>query len=114
MFGVIFWAIVGIGIVLVVIAVVTYALILRRGYRVGTHGLVQRSHLTCPRCHQGFDYDWVPGASLTSVRLGTKRYMKCPLCGRGATFDLYGTMIARTPESSSISARVAPPPPSPP
>ncbi|MGI0071968.1 MAG: hypothetical protein ACRECT_07910 [Thermoplasmata archaeon] len=97
MFGPIFWAVVGVGIALVIIAVVFYVQVLRRGRSLGTTGAVQRSHLTCPKCHQEFDYDWVPGVSLTAVRLGTSRYMACPLCGRWSTFDIYGGMVARTP-----------------
>ena len=44
--------------------------------------------LTCPHCHREFDYDLIPGASVTAVRLGTSRYMRCPLCQRFARFDL--------------------------
>jgi len=42
--------------------------------------------LHCPHCDRDFDYDLVPGMSVTAVRLGRSRYMRCPLCHRFATF----------------------------
>lgn len=45
--------------------------------------------LTCPHCGGHFEYEYIPGASASAVRLGTKRYMKCPLCSRWGTFDLH-------------------------
>ncbi len=84
----------GIGVVVIVLLVVFYLYVLRRNRAEGSGGLVTRSRLTCPKCHQTFDYDYVPGASLTALRLGTSRYMACPLCGRWSTFDLAST---RTP-----------------
>ena len=42
----------------------------------------------CPRCDRDFEYDLIPGMSVTAVRLGTSRYMRCPLCHRFATFRL--------------------------
>ena len=99
-----------IGIAVIVVALVLYAFILARGRRVGTRGIVQRSHLRCPKCRQAFDYDWVPGASFTAVRLGPARYKACPLCHRWSTFDLYGNLIARTPAGSGTT----PPPIAPP
>ena len=51
--------------------------------------------LTCPHCHREFDYDWYPGASLSAVRLGDRRYLKCPLCGKWGTFDIYHTIVRR-------------------
>jgi len=44
--------------------------------------------LRCPHCHREFDYDLIPGASLTALRLGTSRYMRCPLCQKFGLFDL--------------------------
>ena len=74
---------------LLVVIVLFYLLSARRNRRFGTHGVVQQSRLTCPKCHQTFDYEWVPGAALTAVRLGTSRYMACPLCHKWSTFDIY-------------------------
>jgi DNA-directed RNA polymerase subunit RPC12/RpoP len=80
--------------ILAVIALVVW-LATRRGARLGTPGILQRSRLSCSRCGQEFDYDWFPGASLTALRLGRGRYMACPCCHRWSYFDLYGTMVAR-------------------
>ena len=37
------------------------------------------------RCSQGhlFTTLWIPGASIKAVRLGFKRYQRCPVCERG-------------------------------
>jgi hypothetical protein len=90
---------------LVVVLAIWLSLVARRGRAVGTRGLVQRSRLTCPRCHETFNYDWVPGGSFTSVRLGKGRYMACPLCQKWSYFDIYDTMVARTepPESNIVT-----------
>jgi hypothetical protein len=47
--------------------------------------------LRCPHCQGEFDYDLVPGMSATALRLGTSRYMRCPLCRRFGVFSLKGT-----------------------
>ena len=78
---------IGVGVALVLIVLV-YLLSVRRNRRFGTQGFVQRSRLTCPKCHQTFDYEWVPGGALTAVRLGSSRYMACPLCHKWSTFDI--------------------------
>ncbi|MFZ0699072.1 MAG: hypothetical protein WAN74_02610 [Thermoplasmata archaeon] len=63
--------------------------------------------LTCPHCGGHFEYDFVWGASPSAIRLGTKRYMKCPLCSRWGTFDLRadrqpaGTLSPETPPTYS-------------
>jgi len=111
MYGWVFWTVVGVGVVAVVIAVVLYALVLRQGRRAGTTGLVQRSHLTCPKCHREFDYDWVPGGSFTAVRLGTARYMACPLCRKWSMFDIYHTIVARPATGRSTATSSEPPRP---
>ena len=49
---------------------------------LGTHGVVRENTLTCPKCNGQFNYQFAPGASFTSLRLGRSRYMKCPLCGK--------------------------------
>ena len=33
-----------------------------------------------PSCHYRFNYEWIPGASFHSIRLGPKRIFKCPKC----------------------------------
>jgi len=49
------------------------------------------SDLVCPRCNRQFQYDWVPLASFSAVRLGRSRYIQCPLCKEWATFNVTGT-----------------------
>ncbi len=56
--------------------------------RRGISGLGRVARLTCPKCQRSFDYAFVPGASLTSLRLGRSRYFACPLCGRWSVFPL--------------------------
>jgi len=99
----------GVAVVLVLVAVVFYVLILRRGRRVGTRGVFQRSRLVCPKCGKTFDYDWLPGASFSAVRLGTSRYMSCPLCHRWSLFDVYRTLVARIPPPAESTAPREPP-----
>jgi len=47
-----------------------------------------KSKVTCPKCKKSFDYEFMPGASLYSVRLGNYRYMKCPKCKKWAMFNI--------------------------
>ncbi len=86
-----------IGIAVVVLALVVgfYAWTYRRNRQLGSPGIVSRSRLTCPKCHQVFDYDYMPGASFTALRLGRSRYMACPLCQKWSTFDLSEERLAR-------------------
>ncbi len=44
--------------------------------------------VTCPKCKQSFEYEFIPGGSFISVRFGRFRYMKCRMCGRWALFDI--------------------------
>ena len=67
--------------------------------RFGPH---YTSRLTCPRCSKTFDYRWVPGASLTAVRLGPTRFMRCPLCHQWSDFDIASTRV-QGPEKDSGS-----------
>ncbi|MFY9716992.1 MAG: hypothetical protein WAK40_03540 [Thermoplasmata archaeon] len=55
--------------------------------------------LDCPSCHRSFNYEYIPGASVSAVRLGGRRYMRCPLCGKFAFFDLRSPRNAGTPPS---------------
>jgi hypothetical protein len=86
-----------IGIVVIALLVYFYVRVYRRNASLGTPGLVSRVRLTCPKCNQTFDYDFVPGAALTAVRLGTSRYMACPLCHKWSTFDMTATRLPATP-----------------
>ena len=38
------------------------------------------SIVECPHCHYKFNYEFIPGASFTSIRLGPSRILKCPNC----------------------------------
>jgi hypothetical protein len=86
-------AILGVGTIVAVVLI--YAWITHRlNRRSGGRGVVQRSRLDCPKCGRTFDYEWIPGAALTAVRLGRNRYMACPLCRRWSTFIVTDTLIA--------------------
>jgi hypothetical protein len=94
MYGGLIAAVVGAAAVVVIVFFLWHSV--RRGHEVGNQGLVQRSRLTCPKCQQAFDFDFVPGASVSALRLGTGRYMACPLCHKWSYFDLYESRVART------------------
>jgi hypothetical protein len=51
------------------------------------------SHLRCKKCDVEFDYAYLPGASVTSFRLGRSRLMRCPNCKRWTTFNLHDTRV---------------------
>lgn len=87
---------IGVAIVLVALLVLYYWRAYRRNRLLGSPGIVSRARLVCPRCHQTFDYDFVPGAAVTAIRLGKSRYMACPLCHRWSTFDLSTTRVPVT------------------
>ena len=92
---------------LVTIFVVIYLLGRYRSAKHGGRGFVQRSRLTCPKCHGTFDYTWVPGGALTAVRLGPSRYMRCPICHRWSVFNVWS---AQTPEEATAGCAADPPP----
>lgn len=73
-----------IGPVTAVVAILIYLFALRTRHHY-------TSILTCPHCKRTFEYNWVPLASFSAVRLGKSRYMKCPLCKEWATFDIWNT-----------------------
>lgn len=52
-----------------------------------------RAHLTCPKCRQEFDYDFIPGASVTAIRLAGRHYMACPLCHRWSLFPVAAGVV---------------------
>lgn len=86
-----------VGIVLIALVVFFYLRVYRRNQVLGTPGLVTRVRLVCPKCHQTFDYDFVPGAAVSAVRLGTSRYMACPLCHKWSMFDMTANRIPAAP-----------------
>jgi len=73
---------IGVGAVVGILAVYTVAIRTRLHYV---------STLTCPHCQGSFEYNWVPLASFSAVRLGRSRYMRCPLCHEWATFNIMST-----------------------
>jgi len=68
------------------------------------------SGLVCPKCKYRFNYEFIPGASLTSIRFGSKRYMRCPKCNKWAMFDLSKSPVNGLPKysDSKALARYAP------
>ena len=51
------------------------------------------SIVECPHCHYKFNYEFIPGASFTSIRLGPARIFKCPNCKELHKFNInhFGT-----------------------
>ena len=66
---------------MLVVAVVFYVGALRTRHHY-------TSLLACPNCNRTFDYEWVPLASFSAVRLGKERYLQCPLCQEWSTFNM--------------------------
>ena len=65
------------------------------------------SLLTCPKCGKPFDYNWVPGASFSALRLGGgNRYLQCPNCHEWSTFDVRSTRASsRSREKKVVPSR---------
>ncbi|MGI0129814.1 MAG: hypothetical protein ACREDE_08855 [Thermoplasmata archaeon] len=59
----------------------------------------QTRPLTCPKCGSAFDYEFIPGASMTAIRLGNSRYMRCPICRKFSVFKMTGPEAPLTPAS---------------
>lgn len=87
----------GVTLALTVFLVAYYLWVYARNRELGTPGIVSRTRLTCSKCGQSFDYDFIPGASFTAVRLGTSRYMACPLCHKWGIFNMLGARSPVTP-----------------
>lgn len=47
-----------------------------------------RTKVKCPKCKKTFEYVFIPGGSLTSMRLGRYRYMQCMRCKKFSNFDI--------------------------
>ncbi|MGD0978997.1 MAG: hypothetical protein ABR962_07650 [Candidatus Bathyarchaeia archaeon] len=84
--------IIAIPVVVIVIAIVLYILF----PRFGPH---YTSKLTCPKCGKMFNYNWVPGGSFTSLRLGSKRYPRCPHCHKWSTYPIMSTRTSKAQSS---------------
>ena len=76
---------------IVIILVVVLIFIQARSGKAS--GLVRVSHLKCKKCGTEFDYKWIPGASLTSVRLGPSRLLRCPACKKWSLFNIVKTEV---------------------
>jgi hypothetical protein len=63
--------------------------------------LSETVRLTCPKCGGSFDYEFIPGASFSAIRLGTSRYMRCPLCHKFAVFRMRDAPAAGPPPSGT-------------
>jgi len=87
------WLALAIPITIAFIVIIIYLLFPR------IRGLHYTSRLTCPKCGKQFDYEWVPGGSFNSVRLGTKRYLQCPNCHQWSTLDIWNTRIKESKTS---------------
>ena len=92
---------IGAAVVVVLLLATYYAWVYRRNRAMGSPGIVSRSRLTCPKCHETFDFDYLPGASLTAARLGRSRYMACPLCHKWSTFDLSAARLPVEPPKAA-------------
>jgi len=60
--------------------------------RYGPH---YTSRLVCPMCKKVFNFHWVPGATLTSLRYGNRRRLKCPYCRQVNMFDIASTRVSQ-------------------
>ena len=89
---------------IVVLVVIILALAVSRRGEAG--GLIQQSHLKCPKCSIEFDYAYLPGASFTSVRLGGSRFLRCPNCHKWSVFNIWKTRV--DPKTHHCDLRVGP------
>jgi len=60
-----------------------------------------KSKLKCPKCGYEFEYEWIPLASITSIRWGKKRYMRCPKCHKWSWFNIWDTRISDEKENKN-------------
>jgi hypothetical protein len=90
--------------VIVPVLAVLFIFILTRWARSASVGFL--SHLKCEKCGTEFDYAWIPGVSFTSVRLGSSRIFRCPVCRKFSVFDIWDTRVDRRTHHCDI--RVGP------
>ncbi len=62
--------------------------------------------VTCPKCHESFEYTFIPGVSLTAARFGPYRYMKCQKCEKFALFHITQSLDGRLVRIFMISQAV--------
>ena len=92
--------------VVILVLVVLFMIFARRGNRMG--GVVQMAHLKCPKCNSEFDYEYVPGASFTSIRLGESRFLRCPVCHKWSMFNVWKTRVDPETHKSLGHLKVGP------
>jgi hypothetical protein len=85
---------IGVSVAVIAVLIVIYLVFPR------VRGLHYTSRLTCPKCGKQFDYNWVPGGSLGSVRLGNERYLSCPNCHGWSTFEIVKTRIKKDKQAA--------------
>ena len=93
------------GVVIGLLAIIIF-LIIARSRRKPVSEIIQLSHLKCRKCNAEFDYAWIPGGSLTSVRLGNSRLLRCPVCKRWAIFNIWDTKV--DPKTHPHHLRIGP------
>lgn len=91
------------GAIIVAIAVL---FLLARTRKASSLGIVHLSHVKCSKCGTEFDYAWIPGASLTAVRLFNSRYFRCPICRKFSLFNICDTQVDA--EIHHCSIRIGP------
>ena len=96
----------GIIVTAAIIAVIAIVFILARTRTGQSIGIAHLSHLKCGKCGTEFDYAWIPGASLTSIRLGGSRYFRCPSCRKFSLFNICNTQV--DPKAHHCSIRIGP------
>jgi len=89
------WIEIAIPIFVLLLSVIIYLLFPR------VKGLHYTSILTCSKCGKQFDYHWVPGGSFSAIRLGNKRYIRCPNCHEWSTYKIKSTRIMNNQLDSS-------------
>jgi predicted RNA-binding Zn-ribbon protein involved in translation (DUF1610 family) len=68
--------------------------------------IIQVAHLKCKKCGVEFDYAYLPGGSLTSIRLWNSRFMRCPNCKKWSIFNIWNTRV--DPNTHHCELRVGP------
>lgn len=66
-----------------------------------------RTKVKCPKCKKTFEYVFIPGGSLTSMRLGRYRYMQCMRCKKYANFDLLTNLDRDTKKHIPIAQTIS-------
>ena len=80
---------------------------------------ITTSIVECPHCHYKFNYEFIPGTSFTSIRLGPARIFKCPNCkdlhkfnishlGTDSTLPTHGDNIDTSIGGKTIGLAIGP------